>query len=265
MSDQQPIGLFDSGIGGLTVLKELQRIFPFERYVYLADTLHLPYGTKTKQEVVSLSLSNLRFLSQFNLKALVIACNTASAWGYQVLQKQAGFPIFNVINPAAEAAFKASKSKKIGVMATSSTIRSRAYYKALKALHEDVNVVSQACPMLVPLVESECFSFSQAKPYLEKYLSNMLTQGVDTIILGCTHYPLLKPYIQDLVGDAVELIDSATCLAQCLKSSGLTFSEDTKGSTELYVTSNPQRFNQKSQALSLFSEGSATHIAYHTL
>lgn len=206
---KRPIGIFDSGIGGLTVLKEIIRVLPGEDTLYLGDTAHLPYGTKSEEAVTKYSIQNTRFLLQFNIKLLVVACNTASAVSLSALRKEFSLPLVGVIEAGARAAAKVTKNGKVGIIGTETTVRSSAYTRAIKAIHADINTLSQACPLFVPLVEEGWIQDDITLSIVERYLAPLKKEGIDTLVLGCTHYPLLKKMIQQVMGGGVALIDSA--------------------------------------------------------
>ncbi|GAB6934469.1 MAG: glutamate racemase [Calditerricola sp.] len=203
------IGVLDSGVGGLTVVKEILRQLPRERIVYFGDEARCPYGPRPAEEVRRFTEEIAAFLMQFPLKLLVIACNTATAVALESLQDRLPIPVVGVIQPGARAAIKATKNGRIGVIGTVGTIRSRAYEKAILRINPQVTVVSHACPELVPLVESGVLHGPAARAVVERALEPLQGSGIDTLILGCTHYPLLQHVIQDVVGDGVMLISSA--------------------------------------------------------
>lgn len=207
------IGIFDSGIGGLTVLRALEEALPQEAFVYLGDTARLPYGSKSPETIRRYLTQNISFLLEQNVKALVVACNTAST----VLHEDvwAGLPIYGVIRPGARNAVAATKGR-IGILGTRATVNSNAYVDAIHALAPEVETVQQACPLLVPLVEEGWQEDPVTVQVVDRYLAAPLAAGVDTLILGCTHYPVLKRMIAAAAGPAVTLIDSAEAIAQLL-------------------------------------------------
>lgn len=209
------IGIFDSGIGGLTVLRALKEALPDEAFVYLGDTARLPYGSKSPETIRRYLSQNIAFLERKKVKALVVACNSAST--VLIEASWDGLPIYGVINPGARAAAAATREKRIGVLGTRATITSSAYARALKALDGEIEVVQQACPLLVPLVEEGWAEDSVTVDVLKRYLETPLAAGVDTLVLGCTHYPVLKQRIAELVGPDVALVDSAEAIAAMLK------------------------------------------------
>ncbi len=240
------IGVFDSGIGGLTVVRELMRNLPNENIVYLGDTARLPYGTKSPEVVRRFARENLAFLKGKDVKLIIIACNTASSVALPQLAKDEKLPVVGVIEPGAKAAVKVSGSRRIAVIGTTATIRSGSYERALKAIEPDVEIWPRACPLFVPLVEEGWLDCDVTRLTAERYLSGIEDFGADVLVLGCTHYPLLKGVIQNVVGEGVTLVDSAyeTALevARVLKERGLERSVDAKGKIDVYVTDIPYSF-----------------------
>ncbi len=213
--DSRPIGVFDSGIGGLTVLKELALQFPQENFLYLGDTARLPYGSKSAHTIRKYSEQNIQFLKKLNVKAIVIACNTAST---QVPEPELeGLPIYNVIGPGAQRALEVSESKRIGVLGTRATINSKAYSHKILELDPTANIIDQACPLFVPLAEEGWDSDPVTNLIVFRYLSQILQHSIDTLILGCTHYPLLKNSIARVTGSSIELVDSGEAIARWLE------------------------------------------------
>ncbi|HAS16960.1 MAG: glutamate racemase [Nitrospirae bacterium RIFCSPLOWO2_02_42_7] len=208
-NEKRPLGIFDSGIGGLTVLKEIIKLLPEEETLYLGDTARLPYGTKSEETVIKYSIENTRFLLKYNIKLLVVACNTASAVSLPVLRKEFPLPLIGVIEAGARAATKATKNGRIGIIGTETTIRSSAYTKAIKSVNPDITVIGQPCPLFVPLVEEGWLNDDITISVAGRYLTSLRNDRIDTLVLGCTHYPLLKSAIQKVMGDGVRLIDSA--------------------------------------------------------
>jgi glutamate racemase len=207
--DPRPIGVFDSGIGGLTVVSALRRVLPDESIYYIGDTARVPYGGKSPSTVQRYSLEIASLLLGENAKTIVVACNTASALALPVLIETLPVPVTGVIAPGAAAAIAATRNQHIGVIGTRATIKSGAYEKALRALRPDVQVTARACPLLVPLIEEGWLDSDVTDKVLMQYLQPLLDDGVDTLVLGCTHYPLLRPAIRRLLGDEVALVDSA--------------------------------------------------------
>lgn len=209
MSDRRPIGVFDSGVGGLTVFQAIGRRLPEESLVYFGDTAHVPYGNKSREAVTRFSLEIARFLKGHDIKLLVVACNTASALALPRLKRELGIPVVGVIEPGARAAARTTRSGRVGIIATEATVNSGAYQAALKRLVPKVRPVAKACPLFVPLVEEGWWGHPVTAAVAREYLEPVAREGVDTLILGCTHYPLLKPALARVMGPKVRLIDSA--------------------------------------------------------
>jgi glutamate racemase len=247
------IGVFDSGVGGLTVLKALMERLPLESTVYLGDTARVPYGTKSGEVVTRYSLANAEALLEYDLKALVVACNTASAVALPALEAKLPIPVLGVIVPGAQVAAATTKSGKVAVIGTPGTIASGAYQAALHATAPSLEVHTRACPLFVPLAEEGWVEGDVPRLVAEKYLreNGLLEGGVDTLVLGCTHYPLLAPVLQQVVGPGVTLVDSAKAsaerLAAVLRERELTRLE--RGTVERHylVTDTPTRFLEVGQ------------------
>ena len=212
-----PIGIFDSGVGGLTVVRQIHRVLPNEDLIYLGDTARVPYGNKSPGTVIRYSCEDTHFLLERNVKAVVVACNTASAWALATLERQFALPVFGVILPGANAALAATRTGRIGVIGTKATMRSQAYSKAILARRDDVQVFTAACPLLVPLVEEDWHDHVVTRRVLREYLAPLLRRRIDTLVLGCTHYPLLRNVIRQVVGEKIALVDSAESCAQFVK------------------------------------------------
>lgn len=211
-----PVGIFDSGVGGLTVVRQIHRVLPHEDLLYLGDTARVPYGTKSPGTVVRFACEDTQFLLQQNVKAVVVACNTVSAWALPTLEKKFAVPIFGVIAPGAEKALRTTRNRRIGVIGTATTIRSMAYSRAILGQDHTVRVFARACPLLVPLVEEGWTNRSVTRDVIRAYLSPLLRRGIDTLVLGCTHYPLLKRSIRAVAGKEIALVDSAESCARDL-------------------------------------------------
>ncbi|MEA3145666.1 MAG: glutamate racemase, partial [Verrucomicrobiota bacterium] len=213
----RPIGVFDSGIGGLTVVRALRDLLPQEDIFYIGDTARLPYGGKSKSTIERYSIEISGLLLAENAKMIVVACNTSSSLAVAKLQEILKVPVVGVIAPGARAAVKETRIGHVGVIGTKSTISSEAYERAIKALNPAVRVTSQACPLLVPLVEEAWLMDKVTREVLHRYLDPVIRAGIDTLVLGCTHYPLLAPLIQEVAGSAVKLVDSAKNCAVAVK------------------------------------------------
>jgi glutamate racemase len=243
---QKAIGIFDSGIGGLTVLKEIVAMLPDEDIIYLGDTARVPYGIRSPETVTRYSFENTQFLLSQEIKMLVVACNTASAISLEAVKKEFPLPVIGVLEPGARAAAAATKTGKVGVIGTEATIGSGAYEKALRRLSPNVEVHSLACPLFVPLVEEGWTQNDVAELVAEKYLAPLRDAGIDTLVLGCTHYPLLKTVIRKAVGAGITLIDSATETSKEVAGvlEKLKWKGQGRGMRKYYVTDTPTRFEK---------------------
>jgi len=209
----RPIGIFDSGIGGLTVVKEVTRLLPQEKIVYFGDTARVPYGVKSKETIVKFSIENTLFLLKKNVKMIVVACNTSSSLALPEIRRHFKIPMMGVIGPGAKEAVAATRNGRVGVIGTRATINSGAYEAEIRRLDPRVKVIAQACPMFVPVVEEGWGDDPVAGKIAERYLAPLKARKVDTLILGCTHYPLLKGLLHRIMGPGVRLIDSAEQVA----------------------------------------------------
>lgn len=245
-SPDLPIGIFDSGIGGLTVLSAVRRRLPHENLVYLGDTARVPYGTKSPDTIITYARRNIAFLRNVGVKAIVVACNTASALALEPLVQEIKIPLLGVVEPGAHRAVEATKSEKIGVIGTAATIASGAYTQKIHQMNSWITVSTKVCPLFVPLVEEGWTQGEIPQKIARHYLSDMVAANIDVLILGCTHYPLLGQVIQEVVGPKVQLIDSAeevaSSLAQLLESQGLLKGRGPAGRTKYYVTDAPDSF-----------------------
>lgn len=258
MSDPRAIGVFDSGIGGLTVLRELRRAVPDEYTVYLGDVARLPYGPRPQQEVRGFAHEIARFLLESHqVKLIVIACNTASAAALSSLRAAyPALPIIGVVEPGARAAAAASRTGRIGVIATPGTVASGAYTRAIHAVAPHARVVAEACPKLVPLVEASQTRGPHVEAVLRDYLAPLHDEGVDTLILGCTHYPLLRPALDSVIAGRLAIVDSAHTTAAetaaLLERHGLRAPGGARPLQRLYTTGSPDQFRRL--AACLFAE-----------
>ena len=215
--NNKSIGVFDSGLGGLTAVKQIMQELPDENIIYFGDTGRVPYGTRSRDTILKYTRGDIRFLKTFDVKVIVIACGTASSAALPMIKNEFDVPIVGVIDAAVYAAVRATKNGKIGVIGTSGTIKSGEYEKQIKAYDSSMEVYSRACPMFVPLVENGYFDSPVTKLIVEEYLEEIRSKGVDTLILGCTHYPLLAKVIGEYMGDSVTLINSGAEVAKYLK------------------------------------------------
>lgn len=243
----RPIGVFDSGVGGLTVVRALMERLPLESIVYFGDTARVPYGVKSVATIEHFTGQITDFLRQQDVKMLIVACNTMAAVAAHVVAERAGgIPVINVIEAGAQAAVAASPAGRIGVIGTPTTINSNAYAVRMHALDSGVRVYSQACPLFVPLVEEGWLEHPVTRMTAQEYLRPVLAEEVDSLVLGCTHYPLLKPLLRDVVGEGVRLIDSAVTTAElaarCLHAEGLAHVGRRPASYRYVVTDVPLRF-----------------------
>lgn len=246
MKSTAPIGVFDSGLGGLTVFKALARRMPEESLTYFGDTAHVPYGSKSPEAIARYSGEVARFLARRGIKLLVVACNTSSAWALPAIRRAVKIPVIGVIEPGARAALAVSRGRRIGVIGTEATVNSRAYPKALAALSRGARVTSAACPLFVPLVEEGWWSGAVVEAVARKYAAPLKAARVDTVILGCTHYPYLKPVLAKAMGPRVRLIDSAEETAReterVLTGLGLRAPKGRRGARAFYASDAPGRF-----------------------
>ena len=283
MADQRPIGVFDSGVGGLTVLREILRRTPAESTIYLGDNARAPYGVRPDEEVLAFSTQSLDALAEREVKAIVVACNTSTAVALSSLRRRYDLPILGVIRPGAAAAALASRNKRVGVIATPATIRSHAYFHAIKEENPAIEVYEHATPLLVPLVEDGRLTGAAAEDAVAESLAPLLGErdaagefifpkppgaSIDTLLLGCTHYPLLQPVIAAQVGDGVAIVDSATAtasaLAELLSVNGLEAGPDGAPAGHIQLTTgDPERFRSVASRLfgSAFPEIDAVDLA----
>lgn len=243
--DNRPIGVFDSGLGGLTVVKEMMRLLPRESIVYFGDTGRVPYGSRSPETIVKYTFSDIHFLQTFDIKAIVIACGTASSVAYDAAKKAFTMPVYSVLQPTASAAAAATKNGKIGIIGTAGTIRSCSYQKTLAGIDPALSCFAVACPLFVPLVENGHTEDELARLAAKNYLAPLKAEGVDTLILGCTHYPLLQKAIAEEMGEGVTLINSgevtARSLCRQLREDGLTAQQE-KGEYHYYVSDRADDF-----------------------
>ncbi len=238
MADRNsPIGVFDSGVGGLTVVREIMRQMPEERLVYFGDTARVPYGTKSKDTIVRYTRQNIRFLMTQNVKAIVIACNTATAFALETVEKELDIPVIGVIHAGAKTAVEATRNGKIGIIGTEGTIRSGVYTKVMEEMKGGLEVIGKPCPLFVPLVEEGLLHDSVTDEIASRYLSELKGKFIDTLVLGCTHYPLLRSTVGRVMGPEVTLVnpayETALELKQVLSESQL-LNEENESSQDKY-------------------------------
>jgi glutamate racemase len=253
MSDPRPIGVFDSGVGGLTVLRELQRQLPHESMIYFADLGHFPYGPRYQAQVRHFALNIIRFLETLDVKLVVIACNTATAAALNTAREQFDIPIIGVITPGAEAAVATTRNKRVGVISTEGTLQSGEYLHAIREDNPTIGVLARAAPELVDLVEAGKADAAETEAVLRKTLNDIQQYEADTLILGCTHYPLLRPLINRIVGDGMTVVDSAETTAarvkRVLAKNGLESGDGETPRHQIYVTGSPERFTEVARVL----------------
>lgn len=241
-----PIGIFDSGIGGLTVARHIFKQLPRESVVYFGDTARVPYGNKSPQTVTRFAEGIIHFLLTRRVKIVIIACNTTSAFSLNFLKKRFPLPIIGVIEAGVARALERTRNKKIGVIGTEGTIRSKAYPRLIKKSNPHVKVFSQACPLFVPLAEEGWVNKPVTEQIAREYLSPLVKRNIDTLILGCTHYPLLKPTIKKVIGKGINLVDSGEAVAEIVKNTlgqeNLPSPERTVAQPKFFVTDAPDKF-----------------------
>jgi glutamate racemase len=248
MEKEKPIGVFDSGIGGLTVVKRLASTLPAEDIVYFGDTARVPYGSKSNSTVVEYSIQDTKFLINKNVKAVVVACNTASSVALDDLKKNFDLPIIGMINPGAKLAINSTRNGKIGVIGTRATINNKAYSSEIKKIEPSMSVFEKACPLFVPLAEEGWINHKATFNIAEEYLKELRELKIDTLVLGCTHYPILSEAIQKVIGEEVILIDSGVASASIIKEeldrTNLHTNKHSNGNHEFYVSDIPVKFKE---------------------
>jgi len=246
-ASSRPIAVFDSGLGGLTVMREIANALPQEEILYFGDTARVPYGIKSPRTIIHFSEENCRFLAEREPKLIVVACNTASAAALPHLRRTLDVPLLGVVEPGVRAAAAATRNRRVGVIGTEATIKSRAYVDGIRALDPSISLIDRACPLFVPLVEEgRGCDDPIVRLAAKEYLRPILEFGADTLVLGCTHYPLLKPALREVVGSAVTIVDSAEETARAtaarLESSALKRADAASPVYRYFVTDNPVRF-----------------------
>lgn len=244
--DVRPIGVFDSGVGGLTVVKEINRLLPQEKIIYFGDTARVPYGSKSKSTIIRYSRQIIKFLLSKDVKAIVIACNTASAYALEAVKEAYDFPIMGVhLSGTAQVAVQITKNKKIGVIGTEGLIRSDIYKHFINDIDDEITVIGKACPLFVPLVEEGLIEDSVTNEIANRYLKQLIDDDIDTLILGCTHYPMLKNTIHKIMGEKVYLVDPAYETAKTLKKvleEQHLINNDLKPKHEFYVSDMAEKY-----------------------
>ncbi len=245
-----PIGIFDSGLGGLTVLRAIKKVLPKESIVYLGDTARLPYGTKSKSAIVKFSEENTKFLLSKGVKLIVVACNTSSSVALEKLRKKFSIPIFGVIEPGSKRAVELSKTGKIGVIGTTATIKSGSYKKMIKSFDKNAKVFDRACPLFVPFIEEGWSNHPILHEVAKVYLGELKIKNIDTLVLGCTHYPLIKETLSKIMGKKVKLIDSGEAVSLEVKNFLLKnklLAKNKNPFYHYYLTDKPQRFKEMAE------------------
>lgn len=247
---EAPVGVFDSGVGGLTVVREIIRQLPEENIVYFGDTARVPYGSKSQKTIIRFSEQIIRFLKTKQVKAIVIACNTASALALDTVRDEFDVPILGVVFPGARAAVKATQNQKIGVVGTDATVRSGMYTKIIQEMNPRIQVIEKACPLFVPLVEEGFKEHVVTQEIIEYYLASLRATDIDAMILGCTHYPLLRSKIRAYMGEDIQIVnpayETAMDLKKLLREQGMDNgrAEDSVSRYEFYVSDTAEKFRQ---------------------
>ncbi len=264
--DQRPVGVFDSGLGGLTAVREIESILPSENIIYFGDTSRVPYGGRSPEILLRYARQDVHFLRSFDVKALLVACGTVSTNALPVLSAESDIPILGVVEPACAAAAHFTQNKRVGLIATAASVRSGAYERCLARLDGEIQVFAKACPLFVPLVENGRFRVGDTviETVAREYLEPLRTTGIDTLILGCTHYPLLTEVIAEVMGGGVTLVDSGAAAAQALRCEldghGL-LAQRKAGELTLYASDRPQDFGALAgQFLRRPPEGAVRHV-----
>ena len=249
--NNQPIGIFDSGVGGLTVLQELKKLLPNEQFIYFGDTAHVPYGNKSKTTIEKYCLNIVDFLNTKKVKLIIVACNSASSTALHTIKKHTSTPMLNVIDPCVYAAIKNTKNNQLGVIGTPTTIASKAYNKKIKTINPLIKVYSQQCPLFVPIIEENLFYHPIVHQTAQLYLEQ-LPQTIDSLILGCTHYPLIKNVIKQHLNPQTVILDSSIIMAQHVK--GFLQEKNLEASTQkqtiqFYVSDDAKKFRKTAKKI----------------
>ncbi len=259
-SKHAPIGIFDSGVGGLTVMREIMRLLPNERLVYFGDTARVPYGSKSRDTIIRFSRQIVHFLHTKQVKAIVIACNTASAYALETLRREIPEPIIGVVKPGAKTAVSVTKNGRVGIIGTEGTIKSQVYSDYIHELNPELTVIGRACPLFVPLVEEGLLHDAVTDEIASRYLDGLKRENIDTLILGCTHYPLLRSTIGRIMGDQVRLVnpayETAVELRDMLAKQDLLHigsSEPPRDTYQFYVSDDASRFRSFADSILPFS------------
>lgn len=266
-SNNAPIGVFDSGVGGLTVVREIMQNLPNENLVYFGDTARVPYGSKSVDTIIRFSKQIVRFLQTKKVKAIVIACNTVSALALDILREEIDIPIIGVVKPGSKVAAEVTENKKVGIIGTEATVKSGVYTKFIQQYQPEIEVLAKACPLFVPLVEERFVDNRIAREAIDYYLHELKQSGIDTLILGCTHYPLLYNPIKEYMGETIRLVnpayETALELKQLLKEENLENRQQGAGNIpiyEFYSSDAPVRFKSFANAVLPYSVDWIEHI-----
>ncbi|MFI3115638.1 MAG: glutamate racemase [Clostridia bacterium] len=263
--DNRPIGVFDSGLGGLTAVRQIKKILPFEDIIYLGDTGRVPYGTRSKETIIKYTKQDINFLLSHNIKAIVVACGTASSVALKEVENDYSVPIVGVVEPTVLASINGNINQKIGIIGTTSTIKSGAYSRLIKEISDEkslnIQTFEKDCPLFVPLVENGRFLRGDAvtKLVVEEYLTDIKNENIDTLILGCTHYPLLKELIADFLGENVKLIDPGAVTAEYI-AKNFDKSEEKKANYNYYVTDDVESFTKNAKSFLCEEINDKTHM-----
>ena len=253
LNNSKPIGVFDSGLGGLTVLKELEKNLPNESFIYFGDTANLPYGSKSPKNIQNYAIQITEFLINHNVKLIIIACNTASSVALDVLKKRFDIPIFGVVSPSVKEAINSFTKGIVGVIGTQSTISSNSYLSKFNSLNPSIRVIQKACPLFVPLIEENWATTAVANQVAKTYLKSLTKEPLSVLVLGCTHYPIMEPLIQSVVGNSVKLISSGPAVSKTIKKflydNCLQNSLQKTSNSIFFVTDFPEKFNQLGREL----------------
>lgn len=251
LADGKAVGIFDSGVGGLTVVRQLRALMPNESLLYLGDTARVPYGTKSPDTVIRYAEKCAALLVERGVKLLIVACNTASAFAVQALTDSMDIPVVGVIHPGAREAVLATRIGKVGVIGTVGTVGSGAYQRAIASLREEIEVVARPCPLFVPLAEEGWVRGPVPEAVAKEYLTPMIEAGVDTLVLGCTHYPLLADTVAKTMGPRITLVDSASAVArqvqEVMRQQALCVNQDSEGTIRFLVSDAPDSFRRTGQ------------------
>lgn len=262
--DNSPIGVFDSGVGGLTVAREILRQHPNESIVYFGDTARVPYGSKSKNTIIRYSRQIVNFLKTKQVKAIVVACNTASAFALDTIEKEIDLPAIGVVKPGAKVAVSTTKNKRVGIIGTEGTIKSELYTKYINSIDEEITVFGKACPLFVPLVEEGMLHDSVTDEMTERYLSELKKENIDCLILGCTHYPLLRSTVGKIMGENVNLVnpayETARSLGNLMEEHNIKAAGDNKGKYEFYVSDAADKFKNFANSILPFEIESIKQI-----